>query len=682
MITSGAIEALELIGKSFLDPGDLVVVEAPTYLGAIQAFRSFEAKLAAVPLDEHGLEVDELERQLVSGLRPKLVYTIPDHQNPAGVSLATERRGPLVELARRYGFLIVEDVAYRELGFTDETLPSLWSLGPDVVVQAGTTSKTFCPGVRLGWAVGPAEISAQLVSAKQLTDQCAGALGQRLFEESLAPRLDRGAADAVARALPAQGRAPARRARALCPGRRALDAPPGRLLLLADASRRRRLRRPRRTRGRAGRRHRPRHALLPGRPRRRHRSALVQPGRRSADRRGRSRSSGRCCEGDALPVGRHDEGAAQARPGPETGLDGADDAGAGVPRPGLHRPEALARERAADLHPRGQAPLLPRRGRSRRSSTSAPARCSTSPPGCRTRRKRSRTRSTWTSSARRGRTGSTAPTPTCARSEARPRRTPRSRHGRVEGSRRGDRQGARERGRARRDLLQERGRGAGDGGGDRRRPRAGGRRHRPRAGARLRGALGRGARRDRLPRQQRRRRAPGQLRDPERRGLGGRLRREGLLADPLLPRGAAAHARGGRRAHRQHRRRLLALPRPHLLRDLGQPRRGQLVHEDARARGGEGQHPRQRGQHRLRDHAAVGEHPPAACPRRAARRVLRHVRAAGGAARALRRARRGLRASSRSCSATGRATSPARRSTSPAAWAATSRSAARHTWAA
>ncbi|HEY7793069.1 MAG TPA: PLP-dependent aminotransferase family protein [Gaiellaceae bacterium] len=184
VVTSGAIEALELLGKSFLDPGDTVVIEAPTYLGAIQAFRSFEAALVSVPLDEDGLEVDELERLLADGLRPKLVYTIPDHQNPAGVSLASERRGPLVELARRHGFLVVEDVAYRELAFGGDALPSLWSLGPDVVVQAGTTSKTFCPGVRLGWAVGPADVAAQLVSAKQNTDQCAGALGQRLFEES------------------------------------------------------------------------------------------------------------------------------------------------------------------------------------------------------------------------------------------------------------------------------------------------------------------------------------------------------------------------------------------------------------------------------------------------------------------------------------------------------------------
>jgi len=183
VVTSGAIEALELVGKSFLDGGDTVAVEGPTYLGAIMAFRSFEAEVVPVPMDADGLEVDELERRLADGLRPKVLYTIPDHQNPAGVSLAGERRGPLVELARRHGFLIVEDVAYRELGFADDAPPTLWSLGPDVVVQAGTTSKTFFPGVRLGWTAGPAEVSAQLVAAKQNTDQCAGALGQRLFEE-------------------------------------------------------------------------------------------------------------------------------------------------------------------------------------------------------------------------------------------------------------------------------------------------------------------------------------------------------------------------------------------------------------------------------------------------------------------------------------------------------------------
>jgi len=183
MITSGGIEGLELVSKSFLDPGDDVVIEAPTYVGAIMAFRGFEANVHAVPLDEDGLDVDALASVLAGGLRPKLLYTIPDHQNPAGVTLAADRRVALVELARRYGFLLVEDVAYRELGFDGTAPQSLWSIGPDVVVQCGTTSKTFFPGVRLGWAAGPGEVVAQLVSAKQNTDQCAGALGQRLFEE-------------------------------------------------------------------------------------------------------------------------------------------------------------------------------------------------------------------------------------------------------------------------------------------------------------------------------------------------------------------------------------------------------------------------------------------------------------------------------------------------------------------
>lgn len=178
LVTSGGIEALELVSKSFLDRGDAVVVEGPTYLGAIMAFRSFEAEVHAAPIDEDGLVVDA-----IPDVRPKLVYTIPDHQNPAGISLSAERRQALVERARHDGFLIVEDVAYRELSFDGDAPPSLWSLGPDVVVQAGTTSKTFFPGVRLGWAAGPADVVAQLVSAKQNSDQCAGALGQRLFEE-------------------------------------------------------------------------------------------------------------------------------------------------------------------------------------------------------------------------------------------------------------------------------------------------------------------------------------------------------------------------------------------------------------------------------------------------------------------------------------------------------------------
>src|ERR687892_247236 len=145
----------EILGE-LVDRGDRVLVEAPTYLGAVMAFQSFEADVVGVPLDDQGLAVDELERILSSGPAPKLLYTIPDHQNPAGVSLSPERRTALVELARRHGLLVVE---------------------------AGTFSKTFFPGVRLGWAAGPPDVVAKLVWAKQNTDQCAGALGQRLLEE-------------------------------------------------------------------------------------------------------------------------------------------------------------------------------------------------------------------------------------------------------------------------------------------------------------------------------------------------------------------------------------------------------------------------------------------------------------------------------------------------------------------
>ncbi|MFC0433812.1 PLP-dependent aminotransferase family protein [Kutzneria buriramensis] len=185
-VTSGGIDAITLIAKSMLDPGDVVVVEEPSYLGAVSGFVAFDPELRGVPLDDDGLDVDALAallRTLPSP--PKLLYTIPDFQNPSGRTMSAERRGALVELCRRHGILIVEDVAYSQLGFDDAPRPTLWSLGPDVVVQIGTFSKVFLPGVRLGWAVGPAAVIAQLRIAKQNSDQCAGALGQRMLEEYL-----------------------------------------------------------------------------------------------------------------------------------------------------------------------------------------------------------------------------------------------------------------------------------------------------------------------------------------------------------------------------------------------------------------------------------------------------------------------------------------------------------------
>jgi 2-aminoadipate transaminase len=183
MVTSGGIDCMELVAKSYVNAGDVVAVEAPTYLGAIMAFRGYEADVRGVPVDADGMRVDVLADQLAAGLRPKILYTIPDFQNPTGLTMSAARRVELVALAQRYGFLILEDVAYRDLGFEHAPPPSLWSMAPDVVLQAGTFSKIFCPGVRLGWAAGPAQIVSRLAVAKQNSDQCSGALGQRMLEE-------------------------------------------------------------------------------------------------------------------------------------------------------------------------------------------------------------------------------------------------------------------------------------------------------------------------------------------------------------------------------------------------------------------------------------------------------------------------------------------------------------------
>jgi 2-aminoadipate transaminase len=184
MVTSGNIDAMGLLAKATVDVGDVEAVESPTYLGAIDAFRGFQADIRGIPMDDDGIDVEALA-QLCAATRVKLLYSIPDHQNPTGITMSAERRHALVEVCRRHGVLVIEDVAYRELTFTAERPPTLWSLAPDVVTQIGTTSKTFFPGVRLGWAVGPPPVVAQMVIAKQNSDQCAGALGQRLLEQYL-----------------------------------------------------------------------------------------------------------------------------------------------------------------------------------------------------------------------------------------------------------------------------------------------------------------------------------------------------------------------------------------------------------------------------------------------------------------------------------------------------------------
>lgn len=184
LITSGGMEGLQLLNTCLVDPGDAVAVEAPSFLGAIMMFRNARAEIRTTPLRESGVDVDQLVVQLRAAQEPpKFLYVIPDYQNPTGVSMTLEARHALVDLARRHGMPVVEDVAYRELGFGQHREPSLRSLAPDVVAQVGTFSKTFIPGARLGWIAAPHPLVERLTAAKQSTDQCAGALGQRLLEK-------------------------------------------------------------------------------------------------------------------------------------------------------------------------------------------------------------------------------------------------------------------------------------------------------------------------------------------------------------------------------------------------------------------------------------------------------------------------------------------------------------------
>jgi 2-aminoadipate transaminase len=186
VVTAGGQQALELIASCFLDPGDVVFAEGPTYVGGIGAMTSLQADVRHVPMDADGLQVDLLEEALLAlrseGRRAKYVYTIPNHQNPAGVSLSVERRHRLAELAETYDLLLVEDDPYGLLDFEGEIRPSLRSLVPERVVYVGTVSKTFAPGVRTGWIAAPPPIREKLVLLREAADLCPSSLTQMIVE--------------------------------------------------------------------------------------------------------------------------------------------------------------------------------------------------------------------------------------------------------------------------------------------------------------------------------------------------------------------------------------------------------------------------------------------------------------------------------------------------------------------
>ncbi len=191
VVTTGSQQALDLVTRVFIDPGDVVVAEAPSYVGALGVFRAYQADVVHVAIDEHGLVPAALEETLASlaaaGRRTKFLYTVPNFHNPAGVSLALERRPQVLEIARRYGVLVLEDNPYGLLGFDRDPWPALRSYDDDGgVIYLGSFSKTFAPGYRIGWAVAPHAVREKLVLASESAILCPSNASQIAISSYLA----------------------------------------------------------------------------------------------------------------------------------------------------------------------------------------------------------------------------------------------------------------------------------------------------------------------------------------------------------------------------------------------------------------------------------------------------------------------------------------------------------------
>ena len=186
VITTGGQQGLDLVAKLFCDPGDLIVAEGPSYVGALGAFAAYQAAVVHVPMDDDGLDVDALAdtlaRLAAEGRPVKFLYTIPNHQNPAGSSLSTARRHRVVELAEQYDLMIVEDNPYGLLDFKGETRPALRSLAPERVVYIGTLSKILSPGLRIGWVAAAESVRDKLVLLKEAADLCQSNLTQAIAQ--------------------------------------------------------------------------------------------------------------------------------------------------------------------------------------------------------------------------------------------------------------------------------------------------------------------------------------------------------------------------------------------------------------------------------------------------------------------------------------------------------------------
>ncbi len=171
IITSGAQQVMDLATKSLCNSGDKVICEAPSFIGSLNSFRSFGAKLVGVPVESDGMNIEALENALKNNENVKFIYTIPNFQNPSGVTMSLTKRKALYELAKKYGVLIIEDNPYGDLRYSGENLPSIKSFDDDgIVIYAGSFSKVISPGIRVGWTVAPAPVVQKMVVCKQGED--------------------------------------------------------------------------------------------------------------------------------------------------------------------------------------------------------------------------------------------------------------------------------------------------------------------------------------------------------------------------------------------------------------------------------------------------------------------------------------------------------------------------------
>ncbi len=194
VLTTGSQQAIDLVARVFVDPGDTVVVEGPTYIGALQVFDSFGATYLIAPMDEHGLDTDALEAMLADRAAqslpaPRLLYSVPTFQNPTGRLMSDQRRDALVRLARRHGIVIVEDDPYGELYFDEAPPRSLRARDADVI-SLGTFSKTLAPALRMGWMVVPPDLAPLMVNAREVNDVHGDLMSQRIIAAAVDGFLD------------------------------------------------------------------------------------------------------------------------------------------------------------------------------------------------------------------------------------------------------------------------------------------------------------------------------------------------------------------------------------------------------------------------------------------------------------------------------------------------------------